>query len=55
MSERWQKIFKWIVWLVIAALFIVKVIDLSIAIKDAMVEPITREVWMEQLDRKSVV
>lgn len=49
MSERWQKIFKWIVWLVIAALFIVKVIDLSIAIKDAMVEPITREVWMEQL------
>lgn len=49
MSERGQKIFKWIVWLVIATIFIVKVVDLAIVIKDAMVEPITRVEWMEQL------
>lgn len=53
MSERGQKIFKWVVWLVIIALFVVKVVSLATMIKDAGTlmsdGPVTREAWMEQL------
>lgn len=47
MSERGQKIFKWIVWLVIIAMFVVKVVkDAGTLMSDGSV---TREIWMEQL------
>lgn len=53
MSERGQKIFKWIVWIVIAALFAVRILNLAATIKDAgsliSEGPITREEWMMQL------
>lgn len=53
MSERGQKIFKWVVWLVIIALFVVKVISLATMVKEAGTlmsdGPVTRDIWMEQL------
>ena len=53
MSERGQKIFKWVVWLVIIALFVLKVISLATMVNDAGTlmsdGSVTREVWMEQL------
>lgn len=53
MSEKGQKIFKCIVWIVIAALLIVDIVKLGVAVRDTSAllaeGPVTRIAWMEQL------
>lgn len=53
MSERWQKIYKILVWIMLGVLVIVKILGLASTFKDASTilseGPLTREAWIEEL------